>query len=405
MTHPSVCKFVFSGISISNTNGRIEPCCAPNGPVSAHREPDKNGVVIPIFNTRIHDDFNEVLNSTEIVDLRKSMLAGEKSLLCATCWQSEENTGQSERTIGNQNIQDDVYKETIDFSNIFHINLFLGNKCNLACRMCNSGCSSLISKQTDVINQRPIAPVIEFKDETQTRIIEFIDKCENLEIIHMYGGEPLVNDFHDLICLHLIAIGRASKITLNLSTNLQVDLERKNELYRHFKDVLIQVSIDGEGSTYEYIRWPGNWNKMQNNLKLLSNNEEEFGISTVVQNLNIDNLSNLIVYLRTIKNFKYATNSTFRKVSNVNHIKIIPTWVIRREIVRLQNLKLSGNHVLDALINMLVAELEPSRNLEYEEVANFFKQQKDWDSLRNQNLFIAKPHFLELAKQFNIEPW
>jgi sulfatase maturation enzyme AslB (radical SAM superfamily) len=230
--------------------------------------------------------------------------------------------------------------------------------------MCNSGCSSLISKQTDIINQRPIAPVIEFKDETQTRIIEFIDKCENLEIIHMYGGEPLVNDFHDLICSHLIAIGRASKITLNLSTNLQVDLERKNELYRHFKDVLIQVSIDGEGSTYEYIRWPGNWNKMQNNLKILSNEQHRFSFSIVIQNLNIDNLLDLIQYLNTIPNFRYLS-FTYRKVSDVNHIKIIPTWVIEREIVRLQNLKLSGNHVLDVLINMLVAELEPSRNLEY----------------------------------------
>lgn len=54
---------------------------------------------------------------------------------------------------------------------------------------------------------------------------------------------------------------------------------------------------------------------------------------------------------------------------------------------------------------MLVAELEPSRNLEYKEVADFFKQQKGWDSIRNQNLFSIKPHFLELAKQFNIEPW
>jgi hypothetical protein len=54
---------------------------------------------------------------------------------------------------------------------------------------------------------------------------------------------------------------------------------------------------------------------------------------------------------------------------------------------------------------MLEAEVEPSRNLAYEEVATFFKQQKDWDSLRNQNLFKTKPHFLELAKQFNIEPW
>jgi len=404
MIYNSICKFAFNSISIPAVDGRITPCCAPDGPGKAYTQSGPNKLKVPTFNTSIHDDFNEVLNNTQIVNLRKSMIAGEKSPLCNTCWKSEETTGQSERTMGNQNIQANVYKEVIDFSNIFHLNMFLGNKCNLACRMCNPWCSSLISKQTDIINQRPITPVIEFSDDTQTRIIEFIDKCENLEIIHMYGGEPLVNDFHDRICSHLISTGRASKITLNLSTNLQVDLERKNELYRYFKNVHIHVSIDGEGATYEYIRWPGNWNKIQNNLKILSNERPEFGISTVIQNLNIDNLLDLITYLHTIENFTYHS-LTYRKVSAVNDIKIIPTWVIEREIDRLQKFKLSGNHKVDVLIDMLEAEIEPSRNLEYEEVANFFKQQKGWDSLRNQNLFTTKPHFLELAKQFNIESW
>jgi MoaA/NifB/PqqE/SkfB family radical SAM enzyme len=333
------------------------------------------------------------------------MIAGEKNPLCDTCWHSEAITGQSERTMGNVNIQKpDVYKETIDFSNIFHMNIFLGNKCNLACRMCSPWCSSLIAKQIDIIQQLPPTPIVEFNDDTQKRIVEFIDKCKDLKTLHMYGGEPLVNDFHDLICSHLITTGRASKIILNLSTNLQVDLERKNDLYRHFKQVYITVSIDGEGDTYEYIRWPGNWNKMQNNLKILNNTSKEFGISTVVQNLNIDNLSNLVEYLRTIENFKYK-NSTYRRVSDVNDIKIIPTWVIEREIDRLKALNQPTNHIINGLVNMLEAEVEPSRNLKYEEVANFFKQQKDWDSLRNQNLFETKPHFLELAKQFNIEPW
>jgi len=397
----TICKYVFNSITISNS-GTVDPCCAPNGPhTKVYHDKIKNPLVI-------HDDFNEVLNNTQIVNLRKSMVAGEKNSLCDTCWQSERINGESERTLGNTNLRNsDVYNKIIDFSNIFHINLFLGNKCNLACRMCSPWCSSLIAKQTDIIYQRPPTPIIQFNDDTQQRIIEFIDNSENLEKIHMYGGEPLINDFYDLICSHLIANGRASKITLDLSTNLQVDLERKNELHRHFKNVHIAVSVDGEGDTYEYIRWPGNWNKIQNNLKILSNTRNDFHVSSVVQNLNIDNLSNLMVYLSTIENFKYQ-NSTYRKVTshtNINDIKIIPTWVIEREIDRLKALNQNMNYTIHALVKMLEAEVEPSRNLAYEEVATFFKQQKDWDSLRNQNLFKTKPHFLELAKQFNIEPW
>ena len=163
----TICKYVFNSITISNisNSGAVYPCCAPNGP---HTKLYHNKIKDFLF---IHDDFNKVLNNTQIVNLRKSMIAGEKSPLCNTCWKSEETTGQSERTMGNQNIQANVYKEVIDFSNIFHINLFLGNKCNLACRMCNPWCSSLIAKQTDIIYQRPPTPIIQFNDDNQQRII------------------------------------------------------------------------------------------------------------------------------------------------------------------------------------------------------------------------------------------
>jgi MoaA/NifB/PqqE/SkfB family radical SAM enzyme len=38
------------------------------------------------------------------------------------------------------------------------------------------------------------------------------------------------------------------------------------QLWQHFKEVEIQLSIDGVGSRFEYIRYPGNWSQVESNV-------------------------------------------------------------------------------------------------------------------------------------------
>ena len=110
----------------------------------------------------------------------------------------------------------------------------------------------------------------------------------------MLGGEPLINEFHDEIVELLIKKDRAKHISIHYSTNLQIDIEKFLELWAKFKFVDLNISIDGSHQYYEYVRWPGKWSKVFNNLKRACEFRKEANfypvVATTVQNLNAVNI-------------------------------------------------------------------------------------------------------------------
>jgi sulfatase maturation enzyme AslB (radical SAM superfamily) len=221
----------------------------------------------------------------------------------------------------------------------------------------------------------------------------------------MIGGEPLVIDFHDTILEKIISLGMASQVSVRISTNLQSDIERKLELYSHFKKIDLSISVDGSGETYEYIRWPGKWQKIINNINTLKKHNEThknitYSFTTVVQNLNVDNLCDFIV---EIKDFAMSENSLyFHIVQRTNEIEILPKHVILEAIDKIKNYKSTYRQ---NLLNILNDALVKSDNLNPGKVKQFFNLQQEFDTLRGQNLFELKPHFIELAETYNIPTW
>jgi MoaA/NifB/PqqE/SkfB family radical SAM enzyme len=382
-TH-KLCAFVFNSIALSES-GKISNCCA-------------SGLRIP--QVSIDDSIESIINNPLLVEIRESMLVGKEHTACNFCWKNEKNGVKSEREYSFEKIKTTQFLPQVTNNDIKYLDLFLGNKCNLACRMCYPISSSLLSSQ-----MRKIYPNLTYKDTTLTdidkqKILEIIDNAPNLNRMHLWGGEPLIIDFFDELCEHLISTDRAKNIQLDISTNLQTNIERKFEYLKHFKKVGLSISIDGLDDTYEYIRWPGNFNKVIENVKILSGNKNIHQyIQCVVQNLNVHNLTD---FIDKISEFDYCWYA-FVEVTGSNFIEILPYSIIEKEIEKLQKFK--NVESVQYLIKVLSSKLESSKTLDRTKVAVFFKKQRDLDGLYGQNLFRTHPHFLELANQFNIEPW
>jgi radical SAM protein with 4Fe4S-binding SPASM domain len=395
-----MCSLPFNSISI-DPSGNLRQCC----------NSDKGVFVENV--KRISVD--EIINNKSIKNIRKSLLQNIKDPMCARCWRMEEIGNKSFRDIANENpdfgmehlLPTDL-KENIGYENLRYIDITLGNKCNLACRMCHPGSSSLIAKQYIEL-QYPMhnAEIIEFDRTSRDKLLELIRLAPNLASIYLLGGEPLINDFHDEILDLLIELDRDKNITIHYSTNLHSDIEKHLKRWKHFKLIETSVSIDGSDETYEYVRWPGSWKKVYNNLKQVceladnDNNNLRPGVAITAQNLNVGNMPTLIEKLQEIsKDISFY----FIPVTGCNYIDMTPESVLRDTIEKLIPMYDPHDRIKE-LINYYKTALVTRPSVDKRKVVEFFKKQKDFDRLRKQNLFKSVPYFLDLAKEYDIEVW
>ncbi len=129
---------------------------------------------------------------------------------------------------------------------------------------------------------------------------EFIetDLFYDLQVItklNFIGGEPLLIKEVRNIMRYLISMGRASDITLSVSTNGTVMDDEWRELAVRFKLLIIQVSLDGYSGLNDYLRYPSEWESIKQNLKNLQNTPNAYVyVKMAVQAYNMLHVTELI---------------------------------------------------------------------------------------------------------------
>jgi MoaA/NifB/PqqE/SkfB family radical SAM enzyme len=198
------------------------------------------------------------------------MLNNGKHEVCNRCW-SEESIGyESERLkINKLNRSLDNYKK-----GPVQLALKISNICNLRCRSCNGADSVTLS-----VEGKKYAEVAEWKNNfyikettrkefTDEQIDEIVAWSGNLERLEIYGGEPLLDSQTFNLLGKIVDTGRANKIQINLSTNITHRISPENiEVLKKFHHVNINLSIDGWGKRFEYLRHPGKWNEVYKNIQ------------------------------------------------------------------------------------------------------------------------------------------
>ncbi len=391
------CVLPFNSVSIS-ASGELRQCC--NAGYNSSR-------------TYISDlDINGIINNKFIQDIRKTFVKNKKHSTCGRCWKQEAMGSMSFREIANKDEHHGIRKGItnrklgVEFEDIEYIDITLGNKCNLACRMCNWSSSNLLAQQLKEmgIHKGPID--LGFDDESKNKVLQLFRRSVNLKSIYMLGGEPLINPLNDEILDLLIETGQSKNIFIHYNTNLQVNkIENYLEKWSHFKGVHIQASIDGSDEIYNYIRWPGNWKKVLKNLstavKKGNNDTLKVSISTTIQNINALNIPKLIDTCQTLE--ECAVPFFFIPVVGTMTLDVTPKHILKEAIDLLEAMPKRVWLPLDDLLANYYSAYETK--IEKKKVIAFFKEQKRFDIKRNQNLFETIPYFGDLADEFNIERW
>ncbi len=277
----SFCIKPFTEISNSATGERML-CC--------RSEP----VEMEIKNSDITEDF---FNNPAMHEIRRKMLADEEVEECWICKESEIASGRSHRTF----IMEDAGREVVDEIwktgkvELRSLDIRFGTKCNLACVMCGPGSSSLIAKEEDY-------DIVDLNDFSLDQIKKH---SEGIVLFKTTGGEPMLLPAYKKTLEFFVEKDLAKNIEFTTITNGTVDYSELMPLMNQFKHFKISHSIDAADESYNYVRWPGTFNRIERihkriveNSKQYKNIKLEFGATIHV--LNVDQVVKISRYLETL---------------------------------------------------------------------------------------------------------
>lgn len=365
-------------------NGDVRLCCTSNASGAGETDEKEAGLVKQDginMNLRNHT-VEEVWNSDYMKSTRLDMLNDRIPNSCKKCFVEESNgivsKRQWETSVWSERLDLDsiVQKTSSDGSlpvDIPYFDLRLGNMCQLKCVMCSPHDSSSWIKDWKL--QYPKYTIFDLKqdqgwnkdyDYTWYQKGSFLDtmkgQASNIRELYFAGGEPLLIPEHYKILEYMVETGSARDCVLRYNSN-GVDLPSKLfDLWKNFKAVKFNFSIDAVGDKNDYIRYPSKWDNIVQNLHILDETPENvtINIAAAVQLLNV-------CYLPELAEWKI--NKEFKKINLAPH----GGGVI-------------GTHLVyfPSYLNIRVLPQE-LKNLAKEKIERFIESQ------RNNSNFVSQP--------------
>jgi hypothetical protein len=224
--------------------------------------------------------------NTDIAQLKNELLTGIKSTACSKCWSVESTGNLSRRQLENQFLDykldrdlDKIQQDCIDNKNkVALYQLFTSNICNQACVSCSNHFST---KWADLDRKHNLTVINRPELDIEKLNIDYA----YIRRLSLLGGEPLFDPKTFKILQNLID-NNNTDCFITLVTNGSIKLKPEQlELLKKFTDLNICISIDGIGPVFEYMRWPGKWATLVENLDhyfdITSNTSVSYTISAL----------------------------------------------------------------------------------------------------------------------------
>lgn len=277
---------------------------------------------------------SEFMNSKHIHSVRQALDNNIQHSACNKCWQDEAN-GKISKRVGissSQELEHHWQQPDLQVGDLVYLSLYVGNKCNLACRTCGSHSSTGWIKEQQYTkqhgyNQEKVRGGGVVKKFLIDDIDVPLDKVRHVEIL---GGEPFYELEHLKFIERLLTEGNPSEITLFYSTNGTIKIDPNIEkMFSKFKKIIISFSLDAVGKPFEYIRTLGNWQVVEEVLAYWKSQPDIMLLNHATMSiLNVMNIKELTQYLIEKQNFQpwqlsytYAENPKFFNYSVIDDYK------------------------------------------------------------------------------------
>ena len=411
---PTFCMHPFTGLA-TREDGAVKACCRSH-PVGFIQE----------------DTLEGIWNNDTMQRIRQQVLSGERPAECAPCFSLED---QGVESLRQRHIKGEIPEARINLypnTRLQEIMPFefptmeikMNNLCNLKCRMCNPMDSTswndwqeveehyikednfLVKKINDLNLKNK--PFLDSFVDTDNWWASFEKLLPYFRRVEFAGGEPLMDPTHYKILDMLAPYG--DNIEIKYATNLTILGKSNRTVWQYwpkFKSVAVNVSIDGIGDSYEYVRGNASWAELISNIKQVQTipNVSRIVGAVAVQVSNVLILDKMIELFLNDLGIVFYTNMV--QYPNVLSVQVIPNELKSLAVIKLKavrklvpTFKLVKEHPMlealtykqiDGIINFILAKdnthlwndcIEYNRRL---------------DGTREQSFFDVTPEFKPYA--------
>jgi MoaA/NifB/PqqE/SkfB family radical SAM enzyme len=204
----------------------------------------------------------EAWNSEYMKTLRNNFKNNIRHKGCVQCWK--------EQAMGLKPMRYDSYGYDIPESQVeqpltpMRVEINASNICNLRCRICWSHASSRWIKEAKEVYNVESEVHYNMTPENQEIIRKWVP---NFTQIGFFGGEPLMSEENIELMRYCVQTGHSNHISLLINTNTTYYTDELVYLFKQFKNVYLNFSIDDIGKRFEYQRNGAHWNQVVENMK------------------------------------------------------------------------------------------------------------------------------------------
>jgi hypothetical protein len=323
----------------------------------------------------------EYVHSPELKSIKDRMLAGEKISECSRCWKQEQTGHVSKRQRDNKTYSKifQALNQDLDVPHGKFVEYYirLGNHCNLRCTTCNDTLSSgwISENKKFNISSQPVTLIPDNHD-----VWDHIKSNANtIGAIEFIGGEPFMMsvDIQSDLLKWLVDHGHAKRIRIKYNTNGTRLPTEQLEYWPAFKAIEMNVSVDGIGKRFEYLRFPAKWQEVDATIKYFQELQKiipqlELTIINTVSILNIGYTDEILNYCKDSDLNIFMNMLESPDVLNLyNFNSNVKSWIVSRiqhinhPVITniLNNLNQTTSNMNGKMLLNFLAPLDQRRNL------------------------------------------
>jgi MoaA/NifB/PqqE/SkfB family radical SAM enzyme len=227
---------------------------------------------------------------------------------------------------------------------------------------------------------------------------EILKDPHHLRELYFTGGEPFAVRKLPEMLEYLIDLGAAPQITLSFSSNATIANEALLQALAAFSQVNLWLSLDGTGPVYEYIRYPGRWEQIEENLGYLGQlRNANIVVTPVVQLFNILTITDLFRFCDS-KGLPFYVSRNYNPKTLT--IEMLPECGRRLAAGRLAAYLPECRPHLRPQVEALIGDLTRTRELLAPETFNnLVLFTNDLDASRGQSIHETLPELVALFEE------